>query len=307
MKIFFKQFLILYFTLIISSILILFFEPIFSNTNITYSLGFMSINFSKKIPKIWNIIKLTYLIICPISFFIILNLFTSFLKVTLLTINFKHEKKVFNNNPYNEPLLTLGTNSNNTNVSIPLKGLYQNVLVTGSIGSGKTSSLLYPITSNLLNLSFSEKYKSAFLILDVKGNYHRFVKDCCKQNYHLGDLFIISLDGNITYNPIDKPNLKPHILANRLKNILLLFNPEQSESFWLDKAEQVLTEAIKLCRLYNGNYVTFIELHKIIMSKSYYDEKVSILQDSFYNNKLSEAQMSDFATCISFFQKSFFH
>ena len=306
MKIFFKQFLILYFTLIISSILILFFEPIFSNTNITYSLGFMSINFSKKIPKIWNIIKLTYLIICPISFFIILNSFTSFLKVTLLTINFKHEKKVFNNNPYNEPLLTLGTNSNNTNVSIPLKGLYQNVLVTGSIGSGKTSSLLYPITSNLLNLSFSEKYKSAFLILDVKGNYHRFVKDCCKQNYHLGDLFIISLDGNITYNPIDKPNLKPHILANRLKNILLLFNPEQSESFWLDKAEQVLTEAIKLCRLYNGNYVTFIELHKIIMSKSYYDEKVSILQDLFYNNKLSEAQMSDFATCISFFSEEFF-
>ena len=235
MKIFFKQFLILYFTLIISSILILFFEPIFSNTNITYSLGFMSINFSKKIPKIWNIIKLTYLIICPISFFIILNSFTSFLKVTLLTINFKHEKKVFNNNPYNEPLLTLGTNSNNTNVSIPLKGLYQNVLVTGSIGSGKTSSLLYPITSNLLNLSFSEKYKSAFLILDVKGNYHRFVKDCCKQNYHLGDLFIISLDGNITYNPIDKPNLKPHILANRLKNILLLFNPDNLNLFGLIK------------------------------------------------------------------------
>ena len=307
MKFFLKQFLILYFTLIISSILIIFLGPIFLNNNIVYSLGFVSINLSEKIPKLWDTIKITYLIICPISFFIILNSCSSFFRIVFSSINLKSTKLASNHiGPSNEIIIKLGTNLNNNPVTIPLKGLYQNVLVTGSIGSGKTSSLLYPLTSNLLSLSFNEKYKSAFLILDVKGNYHRFVKDCCKCNYHLGDLYIISLNGNITYNPIDKPNLKPHILANRLKTILLLFSPEQSESFWLDKAEQVLTEAIKLCRLYNQNYVTFIELHKIIMSKSYYDEKISILQKLFYNNKLSESQMSDFATCISFFSEEFF-
>lgn len=184
--------------------------------------------------------------------------------------------------------------------------MYQNILVTGSIGSGKTSSLLYPITSQLLEWSFSEKYQSAFLILDVKGNYHRFVKEVCQKNFRLSDLFIISLSGSITYNPLDKPNLKPHILANRLKNILLLFSPEQSEAFWLDKAEQVLSEAIRLCRLYNDGYVTFTELHQIIMSKSYYDEMVESLKDTFYNDSLSQSQIADLSACLSFFEEEFY-
>ena len=180
------------------------------------------------------------------------------------------------------------------------------VLITGSIGSGKTSSLLYPLTEQLLNLNFSNKYKSAFLILDVKGNYHKFVKSVCQKYYHLSDLFIISLNGSVTYNPLDKPNLKPYVLANRLKSILLLFSPDQTESFWLDKAEQALTEAIKLCRIYNNNYVTFTELHKLIMSKSYYQEKIDLLKNSFYENSLNSSNISDLFTCISFFEDEFF-
>ena len=109
------------------------------------------------------------------------------------------------------------------------------------------------------------------------------------------------MNGSVTYNPLDNPNLKPYVLANRLKSILLLFSPEQTESFWLDKAEQVLTEAIKLCRIYNNNYVTFIELHKLIMSKSYYQEKIDLLKNSFYENSLNPSNISDLFTCISFF------
>lgn len=36
--------------------------------------------------------------------------------------------------------------SSNEIVSISEKGLYQNMLITGAIGSGKTSSAMYPIT-----------------------------------------------------------------------------------------------------------------------------------------------------------------
>lgn len=162
------------------------------------------------------------------------------------------------------------------------------------------------MTEQLLNLNFSEKYKSAFLILDVKGNYHKFVKNVCLNSYHNSDLFIISLKNNITYNPLDKPNLKPHVLANRLKNILLLFSPEQSESYWIDKSEQVLTEAIKLCRLYNDNYVTFVELHKLITSKDYYKEKIEFLKSSFLKNELTENEISSLLSCINFFENEFF-
>ena len=50
----------------------------------------------------------------------------------------------------------------------------------------------------------------------------------------------------------------------KIKTILLLFSENNSESYWLDKAEEVLCECIKLCRLYNNGYVTFVELHKLV-------------------------------------------
>ena len=49
---------------------------------------------------------------------------------------------------------------------------------------------------------------------------------------------------------------------------------------WLDKAEQVISEAIKLCRLYNNGYVTFLELHKLITIPNYYKEKINQLTDT---------------------------
>ncbi len=202
--------------------------------------------------------------------------------------------------------LNIGKNQENSLLKLPLLGLYQNVLVTGSIGTGKTSSLLYPITKQLLELNFSNLYNSAFLILDVKGNYHHFVKKVCEESFHVSDLFIIGLNNFITYNPLHKPNLKPHVLANRLKNILLLFSPEQTESYWIDKAEQLLTEAIKLCRLYNNNYVTFIELHKLVMSKAYYQEKIDLLKSSFYKQDLDSSEISSLVSCMNFFEDEFF-
>ena len=93
------------------------------------------------------------------------------------------------------------------------------------------------------------------------------------------DLIVLSLGGNYRYNPLHKPNLKPSVLANRLKTILLLFSPENSESYWLDKVEQILTECIKLCRLYNNGYVTFEEIHNLISRENYYLKKIDFFKE----------------------------
>ena len=89
------------------------------------------------------------------------------------------------------------------------------------------------------------------LILDVKGNFHIKVKEIASKCYR--NVITIELGGKYTYNPLDKPNLKPSIIANRLKTILTLFsNSNTSDTYWLDKVELYLTECIKLCRLYNN-------------------------------------------------------
>ena len=147
--------------------------------------------------------------------------------------------------------------------------------------------------------------KIGMLILDVKGNYYEQVKKYAKKYNLLNDLKVIELGGKIKYNPLHKPNLKPSVLANRLKTILTLFSENNSESYWLDKAEQVLAEAIKLCRLYNNGYVTFKEIHKIITMPEYYKEKIHFLRNLFIEGKLSKKQIYDLNSALEFFLEEY--
>lgn len=187
-------------------------------------------------------------------------------------------------------------------VYLPEKSLFQNILITGAIGTGKTSSAMYPFTEQFI----SNPLKLPMLILDVKGNYYKKVKELCQKYNREDDLIVLELDGKFKYNPLHKPNLKASVLADRLKDILLLFSPNNSESYWIDKSHQVLIEAIKLCRIYNNGYVTFDEIHKLITLNEYYKTKISIIREKFIKNQLSHYEVYNLYTSLSFFEKEFF-
>lgn len=203
--------------------------------------------------------------------------------------------------------LFVGNNySDNSPIYLQESGLFQNFLITGTIGTGKTSSAIYPFVEQFIKYN-SENLTDKFgmLILDVKGNFYNYVSNIvCKYDLQ-NDLFVISLHNNVFYNPLHKPNLKPQILANRLKTILTLFSENNSESYWLDKAEQILAEAIKFCRLYNNGYVTFVELHKLITDTSYYFSKVNFLRDLFVSSNVSNRDIYELNECLNFFQNEF--
>ena len=163
---------------------------------------------------------------------------------------------------------------------------------------GKTSSAMYPFVNQLI------MHNIGMLILDVKGNFHKKVKEFAKK--YDRKVIVIELKGNETYNPLDKPNLKPSVIANRLRTILTLFsNQNTTDTYWLDKVESFLTEAIKLCRLYNDGYVTFIELHKLINDKTYLNNKLEITKKKFLANKFSNEQVYELSTCLDFFMSEF--
>ena len=192
------------------------------------------------------------------------------------------------------------------NILIPESGLYQNFLITGTIGSGKTSSAMYPITKQLIQYnSLNPNKKIAMLILDVKGNYYSQIKKYVNKYELQKDLIVIELNSNINYNPLHKPTLKPQILANRLRTILELFSENNSESYWLDKVEQILTEAIILCRIYNDGYVTFSEIHKLVTIPEYYKQKVNKIKELFISSKLNIEQVYELNIALDFFQKEF--
>ena len=197
--------------------------------------------------------------------------------------------------------------SSNEIVSISEKGLYQNMLITGAIGSGKTSSAMYPITRQLIAYKSSNLHeKLGMLILDVKGNYIYQVQNYAKLYNREKDIIPIQISGEFKYNPLDNIALKPTVLANRLKTILLLFSPNNTESYWIDKSETVLAEAIKLCRLYNNGYVTFKEIHNLITNHDYYSEKINTLRNKFLKHKFNSDQNYDLLSALNFFEKEFY-
>ena len=302
-KIFFILFLALFFLLFYLEIS--FFYSFFLVDFVYLDLGFEVFYIE---GLLWKNIKILFILFAFLSALIIS------MNISFGISNSKYIKSIFNkqkNNNLesnsNSLRLIIGLNKEyNKTLVIPEYGLFQNILITGTIGSGKTSSAMYPFTKQLMEYKYNDKTsKIGMLILDVKGNYFTQVYNYAKNIGRLDDLIEIKIKGRYFYNPLDKPFLKPSVIANQLKTILLLFSPNNSESYWLDKAEAVLTEAIKLCRLYNNNYVTFTEIHNLVTKPDYYYEKIEKLREKFTRNELNKKQIYNLLSAINFFEKEF--
>lgn len=239
----------------------------------------------------------------------IICIFPSHLIILYYFISKFIPRKIKENSYNNAPNfgLLVGMDVTGKNVYISEKGLYQNILITGSIGSGKTASAMYPFTKQLINHNANDiNKKLCFLILDVKGNYYSKVLDFAHKCNRLKDVIVIQVNGRYKYNPLDKPYLKSSVLANRLKMILLLFSPNNSESYWLDKVEQILECCINLCRIYNHGYVTFSELHKLVVNQSYYRKVIRKIRKTFYSGKLSKEECYLLLSSISFLENDYY-
>ena len=299
-----KKFFLYYILFLVICFLInfLLFFNLFISRDVVFNLAITPFNISREYPNIWSNIKFCYCLSCFISYTIL------FKSVIYKIIKNPKKKNIKENNiDTNKFNLIIGINEYGVKRYIEEDGLYQNIMITGTIGSGKTSSAMYPFTKQIMKYKANDfSQKIAMLILDVKGNYYKKVEEFAEEINRKEDLIKIDLTCSVRYNPLDKPELKPVVLANRLKTILLLFSKNNSESYWLDKAEQVLTECIKLCRLYNDGYVDFIEIHKLVMFDNYYKEKIEIIRNKFLSGILSESNEYELLSCLNFFQKEFF-
>lgn len=290
--------------LLLTFFIFFFFKDLYVSNTIIIDFAIHPFNICVEYPGFWNFLKISYIFLFYSSATIFMHSIYSFLFQSPTNSN----KKIISKK---NPLITsfhlfIGKTCENQPLYIEEKGLYQNILITGTIGSGKTSSAMYPFTGQLIaHKANSMKEKLGILILDVKGNYHEQVQNYCKQYYREKDLLILSLNGFVRYNPLHKPNLKPQILANRLKTILTLFSSNNGEQYWLDKVESILTECIKLCRLYNYGYVTFLEIHKLITEPDYYASKIYGLRVLFLEGKLSKEDCFNLLTSLEFFEKEF--
>lgn len=135
MKIF-RKFLILFILSIIFTFLILiFFKPILTTNNLIFPYSLHPFDIVNTYPKAWFYIKIFYCFSLLVTIFLTLNSLSIF-------FNFKKKskKKISDEDLINKNNLNLlvGINSENQKqIFITEKGLYQNILVTGTIGSRK--------------------------------------------------------------------------------------------------------------------------------------------------------------------------
>lgn len=210
-------------------------------------------------------------------------------KYILNNISIKNKKFDFDTN---KGKFEIGKLDNGEGVYISKLGLYQNVLVTGSIGSGKTSSFI----TNAIDYLFSEKIFG--LVLDVKGNYVTTVNKVALKHGLNSNMIEISLESQFNYNPIDKPNVKSIEIAHSIRKVLtLLSDTNNSDSFWLDKVEMYLKDFINIIRGYK-EYVDFSEIHKLVIDKEYLNEKLELLKNNIVKNIYNENTLFELNSSI---------
>lgn len=191
-----------------SIVLIIIFKPIFKTDEVIINSGLRSFNICKENPLLWKYIKIVYVVTFYFSCLIISNrLFNIINKITKSNkVHHNYNQK----NASNELKLLIGYDEEKEqDVYIPESGLYQNFLITGTIGTGKTSSAMYPLTKQLIEYNNNNhNNKIGMLILDVKGNYYKQVKKYVYTYKLQKDLIVLELHSKIKYNPLHKPRIK---------------------------------------------------------------------------------------------------
>lgn len=207
--------------------------------------------------------------------------------------------------------LILGEVHNETDLELSLKpkyakivgdGLFQNILITGTIGTGKTIAAIVQIALQLIYYFFNDvNKKAAMLFLDVKGTFYQFVYAFAKECGRWKDVITLEIGGKFNYNPLHKPELSEIELANRMRYILELFSETSEGVYWLDLAEQTISELLKVIRIYNSGYVTFDELHPMATKFKYREDKFKQIEEMIDDDLLTEEQVYNYKSAKDYF------
>lgn len=230
--------------------------------------------------------------IFKLSYYILFAIFIFYITFKLINFVVNFEKKEYENTLKN--IVEIGKNTKTqNNVGIELNGLFQNILITGSIGSGKTSSIISTLCDELISRNICG------LILDVKGNFINIVNNIARKYGKAEDVIEISLKSNFSYNPLDKPDMSSIELAHMLRQVLTLVSDNNvSDTFWLDKAESYLRNFISITRNYK-TIVTFEELHRLVTDSEYLKSKIVEIKIKLVNKAYLDEELFEISSAIN--------
>ncbi len=270
---------------------------IFSINPLNLNVGCKVINltalFSEKLKILKNMYNLT-------AFFFSCVLIWKF-KIRILTVVKRNIKEMLINekdDACNKDIIyDIAYDENDECISILEDALYQNVLITGSIGSGKTSGAVSRLVYPLL------KSGKGGLILDVKGNFVDRVEEMCKRCGRISDLKVISKTSNV-YFEILSNDVSSLELASRIKQILeLLSTNNNSDSYWLDKVENFLLNIFVLMKYLDK--FSMLELHRLVTEEKYLQTCLGVIKERVVKTPPDDKLAFEISNMINFITKEF--
>lgn len=268
---------------------VLFKNIIFSNF-VVLDIGYKKIELVSTFENYWKIFIFIYYLAFALFIYIIFNRFTTVKKKAGMV---KEE-----NSDVLKNLIYVGKEKGN-NVYLKKEELYKNLLITGSIGTGKTSSAINKFTKYMITNNISG------LIIDIKGNYVETVDNymCKNENY---EYVVISDENDVKYNPISS-KVKSIEMANRLRRVLeLISTSNSSDPYWLDKVENVLFNLIVLIKYTDITKLDFKEIHTLVTDDEYLKQKMTSLTKMDITNFADEKAAHEIKNMLMFFQNEYF-
>jgi TraM recognition site of TraD and TraG len=163
-------------------------------------------------------------------------------------------------------------------LTIPERGLFTGIAILGAIGSGKTSCCMLPFAEQILAYKANDKNKRiGGLVLEVKGDFCRKVKDILGRHQRAEDYVEISLDSEYCYNPLHN-DLDAYALAYNIASLLNNLFGRGKEPFW----QQAYTNLVKFIILLHKvayDYVTFFDIYQCAISPPLLEERIAEAED----------------------------
>ncbi len=158
-------------------------------------------------------------------------------------------------------------------LTVPERGLFTGIAVIGAVGSGKTSSCLYPFAQQILSYKpLNKDERIGGLVLEVKGDFCKRVKEILERSGRGEDYIEISLDSEYRYNPLHN-DLDAYALAFSIASLLNNLFGRGKEPFWQQAYTNLVKFIILLYKVAYG-YVTLFDVYQCAISPPFLEQRI---------------------------------
>ena len=158
-------------------------------------------------------------------------------------------------------------------LTIPERGLFTGIAIIGAVGSGKTACCIYPFVEQILAFRSNDpERRIGGLILEVKGDLCRKVRDILARYGRSDDYIEISLEPEYRYNPLHN-DLDAYALAYSIASLLNNLFGRGKEPFW----QQAYTNLVKFIILLHKvafDYVTLFDVYECAINPEALERKI---------------------------------